>query len=190
MEASAALTAALLNPSSSIPFANIGNGKLQALKQLANIFSSQAPNNVNSPRVPISKELTETHNLTKSSPRVVAPTNPPLHRYRLRLQQTSNSAIFPILHQANGVTDPITGQVQGYRHLIKVPKKTTWVNSFAKELGCLFKGAGKHMPTGSETCFYPKIRCIARSQSHQWSHSRHDSTSKRRNTSLPLKCWR
>ena len=40
-EAAASLTATLLNPSPSIPFSNIGNEKLQDLKQLAFFFSKQ-----------------------------------------------------------------------------------------------------------------------------------------------------
>ena len=154
MEAAAALTAALLNPSPSTPFANIGNEQLQALKQLANIFSSQAPKDEQSPRVPVNKKFPSTQKATPSSPRVVEPTPPPLHRYPLRSHQSANSAIFPSLHQANGVTDPLTGQVQEYRHLIQGPEKTTWVNSFSNELGRLFQGVGKRMPTGSETCFF------------------------------------
>ena len=155
-ESAAALIAALLNPSPSTHFANIGNEKLQALKQLANIFSSQTPNDAHSLRVPISKELTNTHNSTQSSTRLVEPTSPPLHRYSLRLQQSSNSAVFPILHQENVVTNSLTGKVQKYRHLIQGPEKTTWVYSLYNKLGCLFQGVVKHMPTVSDTCFFIK----------------------------------
>jgi hypothetical protein len=38
------------------------------------------------------------------------------------------------------VTDPVTGQVQEYRHLVKGPDKAVWEKSFANKLGCLAQG--------------------------------------------------
>ena len=152
--AATALTNALVNPSPSTPFANIGNEQMDALQQLAKIFASSTSNDAKSPRVPISKNLATSNNKTPPSPRVAEPTPNPSHRYPLRSQQSANSAIFPPIQQANSVTDPITGQVQEYRHLMQGPEKVTWVNAFANELGRLCQGVGKRMPTGSETCFF------------------------------------
>jgi hypothetical protein len=87
------------------------------------------------------------------------------HRYPLRSQQQATihrSANVMPMHFANSVTDPITGEVQEYRHLIKGPTKATWVNSFANELGRLAKGVGTRMPSGTETIFFiPKHKVPA-----------------------------
>jgi hypothetical protein len=58
---------------------------------------------------------------------------------------------------ANSVTDPITGEVQEYRHLIQGPNKNTWTHSFANELGRLAQGVGTRMLSGTNTInFIPK----------------------------------
>ena len=43
-------------------------------------------------------------------------------------------------HQANVVIDPTTGSSLEYRHLVKVPTKDIWENSFANEIGGLAQG--------------------------------------------------
>jgi hypothetical protein len=58
------------------------------------------------------------------------------------------------VHEANSVTDPITGQVQEYRHLSKGSKKATWMCLFANELGRLAQGIGVRMPTNTNTVFF------------------------------------
>jgi hypothetical protein len=62
--------------------------------------------------------------------------------------------MFPNSHIANSVTDPITGEVQEFRHLMQGPNRPTWMTSFANELGRLAQGIGTRMPTGTNTCFF------------------------------------
>jgi hypothetical protein len=62
--------------------------------------------------------------------------------------------MFPNSHIANLVTDPITGKVQEFRHLMQGPNCPTWMTSFANKLGRLEQGIGTRMPTGTNTCFF------------------------------------
>jgi hypothetical protein len=106
-----------------------------------------------------------------SPPRVpTSPTcAPQLHCYPLQSQQQypihspysanavivpNNPPLFPPTQEANAVTDPITGQVQEYRHLIKGPTKDIWVKSFANKIGRFAQGVGTQMPTGTDTIFF------------------------------------
>jgi hypothetical protein len=155
-DAAAALTQALLNPGPATPFDKIGNKQLQALKELASIFSIAVENPVALPRVapPQPAPLVPP---VAASPRVTFEAPTTQHGYPLRSQQqpTSHSManIMPI-QSANSVTDPITGQVQEYRHLMKGPTKDTWIHSFANELGRLAQGVGTRMSTGTETIYF------------------------------------
>jgi hypothetical protein len=84
--------------------------------------------------------------LDPTSPRVPVayptPAAPP-HCYPLHLQHSANNTnnatadLFTNVHQANTVVDPITGQVQEYRHLLQGPDVATWTKSFANKLGRL-----------------------------------------------------
>jgi hypothetical protein len=174
--ASAAATAlihALHHPAPASPFPNLGDDQLAALDQLAAIFqtvsgpATEPPPKVesneppqptsahryslrSSPAAPIRNETT--------SPRLPVTSLTPAastHRYPLRsTQHHANSAtsdLFAHVHQANTVVDPITGQVQEYRHLLQGPDAPTWTHSFANELGRLFQGVGTRMPSGTET---------------------------------------
>jgi hypothetical protein len=51
-------------------------------------------------------------------------------------------SIFPKAHAANAVTDPITGQVQDFRHLMMGSNLSTWMHSFPSKLGRLTQGVG------------------------------------------------
>jgi hypothetical protein len=62
--------------------------------------------------------------------------------------------MFPNSNIANSVTDPITGEVQGFWHLMQGPNRPTRMTSFPNELGRLAQGIGTHMPTGTNTCFF------------------------------------
>jgi hypothetical protein len=89
------------------------------------------------------------------------------HCYPLGSQQTANNiAVFPKAHAANSVTDPITGQVQEFRHLMMVPNRATWMHSFANKLGQLAQGLGNPMPSGNHTYFLspsPRFRMTKKS---------------------------
>ena len=80
------------------------------------------------------------------------------HRYPLRSRHSANHVVHDYLpsnhHQANGVVDPLTGQVQEYRHLLKGSEKDIWTKSFANELGRLAQGVGTRMPSGTDTIFF------------------------------------
>jgi hypothetical protein len=52
---------------------------------------------------------------------------------------------FEPVHLANTITDPITGEVQEYRHLVKGLKKDIWTRGFANKLGRLAQGVGDRM---------------------------------------------
>ncbi len=177
--ASAAATAlihALRHPAPASPFPNLGDDQLAALDQLAAIFqtvsgpSTEPPPRVesneppqptsahryplrSSPAAPIRSEPTSPR-LPVSAPTPAAPT----HRYPLRsTQHSANSAtsdLFAHVHQANTVVNPITGQVQEYRHLLQGPDAPTWTHSFANELGRLSQGVGTRMPSGTETIWW------------------------------------
>jgi hypothetical protein len=54
----------------------------------------------------------------------------------------------------NSVTDPVTGQVQEYRHLVQGPTRTQWVTGLANEFGRLYQGVGKQMQHGTETIIF------------------------------------
>jgi hypothetical protein len=76
---------------------------------------------------------------------------------RSRPHNHANNATADLLahvHQANTVVDPITGQVQEYRHLLQGPDAPTWTKSFANELGRLSQGAGTRMPSGTDTIWF------------------------------------
>ena len=60
----------------------------------------------------------------------------------------------PVQHSANAVTDPITGQAQEYRHLVKGPDKEKWIKSLANEFGRLAQGVGTRMPKGTDTIHF------------------------------------
>ena len=89
------------------------------------------------------------------------------HRYNTRAQGTivdpmaQHVAILAtnlqVKHQANVVIDPTTGASLKYRHIIKGPTKSIWVNSFANKIGRLEKGVRKNIPSGTNTLlFVPK----------------------------------
>jgi hypothetical protein len=183
-DAATALTHALLHPSPATPFATIGNTELQALQQLAKIFAITVEEPIPtprvireqptpSPRIPTpsprvtSHTSTTTRQLTPEPPATPLPnliqpdSDDPVRqrsRYPLRSQQrlTTNQAanVETIQHSANSVTDPITGNVQEYRHLVKGPTKDKWIHSFANELGRLAQGVGTRMPKGTETIHF------------------------------------
>jgi hypothetical protein len=109
---------------------------------------------------------------TQASPRVPTP-SPPHHNYRLRSSVATHSANFAIFppspksghtinqlfpdpaeHEMNSVTDPVTGQVQEYRHLVQGPTRTQWVTGLANEFGRLCQGVGTRMPHGTETIVF------------------------------------
>jgi hypothetical protein len=60
--------------------------------------------------------------------------------------------------QANSVTNPVTGQVQEYHHLVKGPNKAVWEKSFANELGRLAQGVAScnHIKGTGKIVFIPK----------------------------------
>jgi hypothetical protein len=177
--ASAAATAlihALRHLAPALPFPNLGDDQLAALDQLAAIFqmvsgpSTEPPPRVesneppqttsahrnplySSPAAPICNKPTSPR-LPVSSPTPAAPT----HRYPLRsTQHHANSAtsdLFAHVHQANTVVNPITGQVQEYRHLLQGPNAPTWTHSFANEVERLSQGVGTRMPSGTETIWW------------------------------------
>ena len=98
-------------------------------------------------------------------PNLITPDDddPVRHRYPTRSQQThavnhvAKQLLSPDPHEpANSVTDPITGQVQEYRHLIKGPDKAVWETSFANELGRLAQGVGSRDKKGTGTIFFIK----------------------------------
>jgi hypothetical protein len=138
--AAIALTQALQNPAAAIPFATIGDAQMRTPNQLAKTFATSTNhNNSNtptSPRVPTtpapSPRVPNTQKHSPSNP------EPILHCYPLQSQQTANNiSVFPKPHAANSVTDPIIGQVQEFRHLMMGPNRSTWMHSFANELGRL-----------------------------------------------------
>jgi hypothetical protein len=155
--ATIALTQALQNPAPATPFAAIRDAQLRALDQLAKMFATATNhNNSNtptSPRVPTapapSPRVPNTQKHSPSNP------GPILHHYPLRSQQTANNiSVFPKPHAANSVTDPITGQVQEFRHLMMGPNRSTWMHAFANKLGRLAQGVGTRMPSSTNTCFF------------------------------------
>jgi hypothetical protein len=136
------LTHALQNPAPSTPFATIGDAQLRAIDQFAKIFATatdhQNPTTPTSPRVP-----------KKPAPSPRVPNSP------TPMPENANSiAVFPKAHAANSVTNPITGQVQEFRHLMMGPNRATWMHSFANEVGHLAQGVGNRMPSGTNTCFF------------------------------------
>jgi hypothetical protein len=155
------LTHALQNPAPSTPFATIGDAQLRAFDHLAKHFATatdhQNPATPTSPRVPKKpapspRVLNIPKPMPENSNSVPAPIQ---HCYPLRSQQTANNiAVFPKAHAANSVTDPITGQVQEFRHLMMGPSRATCMHSFANELGRLAQSAGNQMPSGTNTCFF------------------------------------
>jgi hypothetical protein len=66
----------------------------------------------------------------------------------------TKSGHFEPVHLANTVTDPITGKVQEYRHLVKSLQKDIWTRGFANKLGRLAQGVGGRMKKGTETFFF------------------------------------
>ena len=57
-------------------------------------------------------------------------------------------------HQANVVINPATGESLEYRHLIKVPTKAIWENSFANEIGRLVQVFVTRISSGTNTIFF------------------------------------
>jgi hypothetical protein len=161
-DAATALTQALLHPTPATPFAQIGDAQMDALRQLATIFATSIPP-IHAPLPRVDAITPPTPTVPKNRPIVpTIPTTQPgtrynkstAHRYPLRSQHCANAAIFQPFHLANAVTDPLTGQVQEYRHLIKGPEQATWSTSFANELGRLAQGVGTRMKTGTSTVFF------------------------------------
>ena len=57
-------------------------------------------------------------------------------------------------HQEHFVIDPTTGASLEYMHLIKVPTKAIWENSFANELSRLAQGVRTRILYGTNTIFF------------------------------------
>ena len=92
------------------------------------------PDSVTSPRVARIHRQPVT-----PSPRVEQPPGYQTRRYNLRPNTISaryvDAANYIAIKEANSVTQPITGQSQEYRHLMKGDNIDTWETSFANELG-------------------------------------------------------
>ena len=75
----------------------------------------------------------------RPSPRVERLPRYQTHRYNLRPNTISaryvDAANYTAIEEANFVTQPITGQSQEYRHLMKGDNRDTWETSFSNELG-------------------------------------------------------
>ena len=85
---------------------------------------------------------------------------PPTHSHNTRRRARLNActtASADILHTANSVIDPITGDSLEYRHLRQGPDRALWLNAAANELGRLTNGVGSQMPTGTQTMRYIPI---------------------------------
>jgi hypothetical protein len=168
----AALTHALLNPVPATPFASIGDAQQQALTKLADIFNSTFQTPLASPRVPATQATTPAKSPREPAPKTPSPilpntTDHTCHRYPLRSQRHPNGTAYNVtstktghfepVHLANTVTNPITGKVQEYQHLVKGLQKDIWTRGFANELGRLAQGVGDRMKKGTETKkFHPK----------------------------------
>ena len=57
-------------------------------------------------------------------------------------------------YQENVVIDPTTGASLEYRHLVKGPTEAIWLNLFANEIVRLAQGAGRIMPSRTNTIFF------------------------------------
>jgi hypothetical protein len=63
---------------------------------------------------------------------------------------------FEPVQLANTVIDPITGEVQEYRHLVKGLQKDIWTRGFTNGLGRLAQGVGDRMKPGTKKKNHPK----------------------------------
>jgi hypothetical protein len=57
-------------------------------------------------------------------------------------------------HEMNSVTDPVTGQVQEYQHLVQGLTRTKWITGLANEFGRLCQGVRNRMPHRTETIVF------------------------------------
>ena len=151
----------------------MGNKKIYAIKQLADIFkkprSDKVSTSVSAPRVP--NNVTAAPSLRvldkdRSSHRVAAhPKHQYLTRQNMELPHQANSSINIPTHRANAIIDPTSGASMEYRHLIKSPKhKAPWNTSFSNKLGRLAQGVGDRVK-GTDTIYFidytliPNDRC-------------------------------
>ena len=111
---------------------------------------------------------------------------PDAHRYPFRHKRRNQPTIMRekyalaaayISHnEANSVTNPITGDLQEFRHLIIGPDREIWLRSLANEFGRLAQGVGNRIegtntihfilksevPFGTNKVTYPRIVCDIR----------------------------
>ena len=107
--------------------------------------------------------------MTAAAPHLVPPDHgPPLQRYPMQgcYAQAANhiatvaatTKLFPLAnintHAANIVVDPITGETQEYRHLIKGLNAEIWCRAFANEIGQLASGVGNRMTSGTKNIVF------------------------------------
>jgi hypothetical protein len=77
---------------------------------------------------------------------------------------------FKPVHLDNTVTNPITGEVQEYQHLMKGIKKDIWTRVFANELGRLAQGVGNRMKTGRKTIFFIPKHAVPSNRKVTYGH--------------------
>ena len=80
-------------------------------------------------------------------------------RYSVRSRIENNITQLPakqILHTRNAVTEPGTGNVLEYRHLVKIPEKRTWIKALENDLVRLAQRIGERMSSGTNTIFFIK----------------------------------
>ena len=160
---------ALANPVPAAPFARFGAQTMDAIQQLADIFSATgAPTPTSTPpprrtctNVQLPLLQRDTNPRTPPSvtptvppchppspppappPRVDHPARNPPHRYPLRLCAQANHTVETIGEGAvafQGVLDPATGKTQRYTQLIHGPDKGTWTTEFSNGIGRLVQG--------------------------------------------------
>jgi hypothetical protein len=155
------LTHALKNPAPTTPFKQLCTDRMQAIKKLAAIFESMAPERTPvdeltkpkmsiqpTPRVPtpmvptprVQESVTSDHNLgpthvhTRGSPRGHQPPQVTQEERAYQLLATP----LPRINRAYAVTDVATGQQLEYHQLLQRPDlKPIWERAFANELGRL-----------------------------------------------------
>jgi len=154
LKAAIDLIAALKHPHPAAPFAPLGDTKMNALEQLADIFSDALP------------RVGKAKNFERGAPTTKAPVlmEPIASRTRSHPAPAQPSAnhVPQLAHRdaddwmqyANAIINPETGKSMEYRDLIRDPTtKAAWLTSSANEFGHLAQGIGGRVQ-GTDTIFF------------------------------------